>query len=76
MPGMIDSPTIYKEELLRVHSGDINKMRNDRNERIPMKRMGVPCDIARASLFLVSDEARYITGQILAVDGGLWALSG
>jgi NAD(P)-dependent dehydrogenase (short-subunit alcohol dehydrogenase family) len=75
MPGMIDSPTIYKE-LLRFYDGDVNQMRKDRNEKIPMKRMGVPWDIARASLFLVSEEARYITGQILAVDGGLWAMAG
>ena len=75
MPGLIDSPTIYKE-LLKFYDGDPDKMRKDRNEKVPMKRMGVPWDIARASLFLVSDEARYITGQVLAVDGGLCALSG
>jgi NAD(P)-dependent dehydrogenase (short-subunit alcohol dehydrogenase family) len=51
-------------------------MRKDRNESIPMKRMGVPWDIAWAALFLVSDEASYITGQILSVDGGIWALGG
>ena len=75
MPGLIDSPTIY-HSLPRFYGGDIDKMRKDRDERVPMKRMGVPWDIARASLFLVSDEARYITGQILAVDGGLLAQSG
>jgi NAD(P)-dependent dehydrogenase (short-subunit alcohol dehydrogenase family) len=73
MPGMIDSPTIY-HSLPRFYGGDIDKMRKDRDERIPMKRMGVPWDIARASLFLVSDEAAYITGQLLGVDGGLWAM--
>ena len=41
-----------------------------------MKRMGTPWDIGRAALFLVSDDASYITGQILAVDGGLMALAG
>jgi NAD(P)-dependent dehydrogenase (short-subunit alcohol dehydrogenase family) len=41
-----------------------------------MKRMGVPWDIARACVFLVSDEASYITGQILGVDGGLLATAG
>jgi 3-oxoacyl-[acyl-carrier protein] reductase len=51
-------------------------MRKDRDERVPMKRMGVPWDIAWASLFLVSDEAAYITGQIIGVDGGLWAIGG
>ncbi len=75
MPGMIDSPTIY-HSLPRFYDGDIEKMRKDRDERIPMKRMGVPWDIARASLFLVSDEAAYITGQLLGVDGGLWAMGG
>jgi len=75
MPGMIDSPTIY-HSLPRFYDGDIEKMRKDRDERIPMKRMGVPWDIARASLFLVSEEAAYITGQLLGVDGGLWAMGG
>jgi NAD(P)-dependent dehydrogenase (short-subunit alcohol dehydrogenase family) len=75
MPGLIDSPTIY-HSLPRFYDGDIDRMRKDRNEKVPMKRMGEPWDIARAALFLVSDEAQYITGQILAVDGGVWALSG
>ncbi len=75
MPGLIDSPTIY-HSLPRFYDGDIDRMRKDRNEKVPMKRMGEPWDIARACLFLVSDEARYITGQILAVDGGVWATSG
>jgi NAD(P)-dependent dehydrogenase (short-subunit alcohol dehydrogenase family) len=70
MPGMIDSPPIYKE-ILPLYGGDIEKMRKDRNERVPMKHMGEPWDIAYASLFLVSDEAKYITGQVLSVDGGL-----
>lgn len=71
MPGMIDSPIIYNEVLEKLHDGNLEKMRKDRNQRMPMKHMGEPWDIAYASLFLVSDEAKYITGQILAVDGGL-----
>lgn len=39
--------------------------------RIPMGRFGKPEEIAPAVVFLVSDEARYITGQVLGVDGGL-----
>lgn len=37
----------------------------------PIRRMGLPEDVANAALFLVSDEAGYITGQNLMVDGGL-----
>lgn len=69
MPGMIDSPIIYKE-ILKLYD-NIEQMRADRNARIPMKHMGEPWDIANAALFLASDEAKYITGQILAVDGGI-----
>jgi 3-oxoacyl-[acyl-carrier protein] reductase len=38
--------------------------------RIPANRMGSPEDIAHAALFLASDEASYITGQTITVDGG------
>jgi 3-oxoacyl-[acyl-carrier protein] reductase len=40
-------------------------------ERIGLARLGTPDDVARAVLFLASDLADYITGQVLAVDGGL-----
>lgn len=75
MPGMMDTPTIYRT-LPRFYGGDIEAMRKDRDERVPMKRMGGPWDVANAALFLVSDEASYITGQILAVDGGIMSLAG
>ncbi len=38
---------------------------------IPMRRMGTPEDVAKAVAFLASDEAGYITGQVLCVDGGM-----
>jgi 3-oxoacyl-[acyl-carrier protein] reductase len=40
--------------------------------RIPLKRLGTPDDVATAVCFLVSDEASYITGQVLAVNGGMY----
>ena len=40
--------------------------------KIPLKRMGTPDDIAWAVCFLASDEAAYITGQVLAVNGGMY----
>jgi 3-oxoacyl-[acyl-carrier protein] reductase len=40
-------------------------------EKIPLGDFGKADDIAAAALFLASSEARYITGQVLAVDGGM-----
>lgn len=40
-------------------------------EAIPMGSLGAPADVAQAALFLVSEAARYITGHVLVVDGGL-----
>lgn len=39
--------------------------------RIPLGRAGTPEDVANAALFLASDEAAYVTGQIICVDGGM-----
>ncbi|MBP1723724.1 MAG: 3-oxoacyl-ACP reductase [Deltaproteobacteria bacterium] len=69
MPGLIDTPLIIP--LKAFHDNDLERMKRERSERAPMKRMGESWDIAYAALFLVSDEANYITGQVLAVDGGL-----
>ena len=41
-------------------------------EQIPLKEFGTPQDVAEAVKFLVSDRARYITGQIINVNGGLY----
>ncbi len=46
---------------------------------IPLRRLGTPADVALAVKFLVGEDARFITGQTLVIDGGLtlkWALSG
>jgi 3-oxoacyl-[acyl-carrier protein] reductase len=40
--------------------------------KIPLKRLGTPDDVAAAVCFLASDEAAYITGQVLAVNGGMY----
>jgi NAD(P)-dependent dehydrogenase (short-subunit alcohol dehydrogenase family) len=64
-PGWIDTPfndPIYAFSGLEKAS--IDKL-------IPLGRQGVPEEIATAALFLVSDDAAYITGQALVVDGGL-----
>lgn len=70
MPGLIDSPRIYST-ILPVFGGDVEKMRQSRSGAVPMKRMGDVWDIANAALFFASDESKYVTGVVMAVDGGI-----
>jgi len=46
--------------------------KNDWSSQIPLARLGTPEDIAAAVGFLASDDAAYITGQVLAVNGGMY----
>jgi 2-hydroxycyclohexanecarboxyl-CoA dehydrogenase len=64
-PGFIDTPMLRSAEE-NGHLGDIEKT----IAATPVRRMGKPEDIAAACAFLVSEEAGYITGQILGVNGG------
>lgn len=57
----------------RLTRGLPDDARRRRVERIPMGRFGEPEEVARAALFLASDDASYITGHTLAVDGGYLA---
>ena len=60
-PGIIDTPHCWPSQ-----------EDNERwaNNRIPLRRLGQPEDVADLALFLASDESRYITGEMIAVDGG------
>ena len=72
-PGLMNTPMI-REPLKDVYAGgDIDKMIEIRDAQCPMGHMGDAWDVAMASLFLASDEARYITGTELIVDGGITA---
>ena len=51
--------------------GDVEKMIEIRDNLCPTGRMGDAWDVAYAALFLASEEAKYITGTELVVDGGL-----
>ncbi|MGR3433377.1 MAG: SDR family oxidoreductase [Shimia sp.] len=69
IPGPIDGT----EGMERLAPTD--KMRAAVEKSVPQGRMGTPEDVALACLFLGSDAARYVNGQILGADGG-WAISG
>jgi 3-oxoacyl-[acyl-carrier protein] reductase len=62
-PGLIDT------EMTR---GLTDQSREEWASRIPLRRLGTPADIASAVCFLASDEASYITGHVLAVNGGMY----
>ncbi len=64
-PGPIDTPGF------RRVFGDREDLRKDLIEAVILKRLGRPEEVANAVLFLASDEAAFITGQALSVDGGL-----
>jgi NAD(P)-dependent dehydrogenase (short-subunit alcohol dehydrogenase family) len=68
MPGMIDTPLIYQQMASQYASADA--MVAARNEAVPIGRMGTAWDVANAAVFLASDEAAFITGVCLPVDGG------
>ncbi|ALA19934.1 MULTISPECIES: SDR family NAD(P)-dependent oxidoreductase [Chelatococcus] len=68
MPGLIDTPMIYKQ--ISGQYGSVEEMVAARNALVPTGRMGTAWDIAAAAVFLASDEARFITGVCLPVDGG------
>ena len=66
-PGWIDTPGEHEsfgsEAIAKAGAG------------LPWGRLGVPEDIGKAAAFLASDDADYITGTALAVDGGIWLRS-
>jgi 2-hydroxycyclohexanecarboxyl-CoA dehydrogenase len=64
-PGFIDTPMLRSAEA-RGRIRDVQAT----IDATPVRRMGKPEDIAAACAFLISDEAGYITGQILGVNGG------
>jgi 3-oxoacyl-[acyl-carrier protein] reductase len=62
-PGMIET------DMTRAIA---ERAQEDWAARIPLRRLGTPDDVAAAVCFLASDEASYITGQVLAVNGGMY----
>jgi 2-hydroxycyclohexanecarboxyl-CoA dehydrogenase len=66
-PGMIDTPMLRRA----AAGGDISKIEKLAASRIPVGRTGTPEEIAATCAFLASDEASFITGQVIGVNGGM-----
>ena len=71
VPGLMHTPLVEQRLAKTVAGGDAAALIASRNARCPMGRMGTAWDVANAVLFLASDEAGYITGTEIVVDGGL-----
>ncbi len=76
LPGLMDTPMAIES---RVQDQGVNRdaLRQERAAQVPLEqKMGSAWDVAAAAVFLASDEAKYITGVLLPVDGGLSARVG
>jgi len=73
LPGQLHTPLVDAVLANTQSGGDIETLLKKRQARIPMPFTGDGRDTANAALFLASDEARFITGTELIVDGGMTA---
>ena len=69
------APGLVETEMLKQRIAEGSIKIDAALKRIPLGRLGRPEEIARAAVFLASDDASYITGQVLVVDGGFLALA-
>ena len=67
-PGLIDTPMAIEGQSSRMGIDKVS-LREQRNRTVPTGRMGVAEDVAFAALYLLSDEAKFVSGVVLPVDG-------
>ncbi len=73
VPGLMNTPLVSVRLVGERNATDAAQLIAARDRQVPMGHMGDAWDVARAALFLASDDARYVTGTELIVDGGLSA---
>jgi len=71
IPGQLHTPMVEARLAGQRAGGDVEALLASRVKRIPLGFMGDGRDTANAALFLASDEARFITGAEIVVDGGM-----
>jgi len=69
LPGLMNTPMVVAS-LPDAFGGNVEEMMKIRDAMCPTGEQGEPWDVAYLALFLASDEAKYITGATLVVDGG------
>lgn len=76
LPGLMDTPMVLSQlKGVSAYGNKAEEMCERRAAMSPTKKQGEPWDVAYAALFLASEEAKYINGTTLIVDGGLSALT-
>jgi NAD(P)-dependent dehydrogenase (short-subunit alcohol dehydrogenase family) len=73
VPGQLHTPMVEARLAGQRMGGDVEKLLRSRLDRIPLGFMGDGRDTAYAALYLASDEARFVTGTEIVVDGGMVA---
>jgi 2-keto-3-deoxy-L-fuconate dehydrogenase len=68
-PGTVDSPFV-EGYLEKYHKHEKEKVRAELNSRQPIGRLGKPEEIAHLALYLVSDQAGFVNGSVITIDGG------
>jgi NAD(P)-dependent dehydrogenase (short-subunit alcohol dehydrogenase family) len=73
-PGPIDTSMLRDLEVVRAHGDTVAKGRDRILRAVPMRRYAQPEEVAASIAFLLSDDAAYVTGTLLPIDGGMRAL--
>jgi NAD(P)-dependent dehydrogenase (short-subunit alcohol dehydrogenase family) len=73
VPGLMHTPLVEHRLVRQLGANDAEALIAKRNAQVPLGKMGDAWDIAHAVLYLVSDEAKHVTGTDLVVDGGISA---